>query len=550
MIMIYQLEIMREMITKYLKNAISDGDLNERSYYGESFAALSLLLTEDGKNEPFAETYLKLYKKKDKSVENFHWEFNNYALMKIRAMDKVKDIHTYLYPLHFKGTPCTNWTLLRAVCLAMEGDIERACEIAEKKIISAQEESGLIKDEENVESLQYHAFSALLLYELYELTGKKSYKERFIRAVYFSSNFVLSNGCSLFIGRGQEQIFGYGCLLYILTQGYLETGSKKMIFCLERVVKYIGSFCNNEGEVPLPLVLNRFEKNSKLTLEATDIRHLGWYPYNNYSDYIAFFCYYLSRTINLIKAAGINEIQEYLGEDNTEEYIEFKNRRYLVVKKKKYEAVLAVGGGYWTNDLQFPLIVANERVITPCYGGEQYAESLYSREQSPMPWGKISYPYGRGIMLVKNFIKTIIGIFDKHFFLRNSSDASIEKIDEDIFCLKIGFQGVIFRRIFRFFDDYIEVTEQLNFERRYCFERFYFFNLWFFEDIKIDKKQKNIFRISPKIILELQHEECVHLGKETGYCAMGTLKNLNISEDNVKIKKGKKYAIKYKILFT
>jgi hypothetical protein len=351
-----------------------------RSLYGEPFSVLLWSFWRDEFDKEISGA-LRFYSAKKKTKPEFHWEFNNYALLHYRRRTGERRVDELLQPLRFRGTPVTNWTLLRSAARFAAGHqrMKALCELTDK-LRHCQLPSGQILDDSGVKSFQYHCFSAALLAELSTYRAMACLRRPFVRAVDFIRHFILPNGDTLYIGRGQEQSFGYGALLYILAEAYQMTQRAEYLADLAQVWDYVCKFQRDDGS--FPLVFSGIEDGFPAEADANDARYPGWYPYNNYFDYLPFFGCFLARTAAALEQSTV---MEETPAANTKG--DYGDDSYRVVRRKNYTAVLAVPGGYWTNDMPFPYVCFNGESVFPCYGGEQFQESLYSVEGIPLPWG-------------------------------------------------------------------------------------------------------------------------------------------------------------------
>lgn len=233
-------------ISDYLSNYLSTRScFGARSFYGESFT-LALLSRTSHLTDDLEEKLLLEFKNKDRSDSQYHWEFNNYAMLEAGRLESSS--------LRFKNTPCTNWTLLRSnVRFRCNVDVDVASIEVDKKIKKMQLTSGMILDDPGVRSFQYHCFSAAMLYEIYICTNNNVYLKRFCKAVEFIRNFILPNGDTLYVGRGQQQSFGYASLIYILCGYYSVTKNNSVLGDVENVISLIRKFIRKDGQLEFPL---------------------------------------------------------------------------------------------------------------------------------------------------------------------------------------------------------------------------------------------------------------------------------------------------------
>ncbi len=372
-------------IAEYLHDTlIRHGSFPARSFYGESFASLLL-----ARNEPrygSARAALRdLYRTKNTSDPDFHWEFNNYAWCTLCRETGDESLKEFVLPLRFRNTSVANWTLLRACTRYLAGsETDIACREAKNVLRRAQSRSGLICDQPNVRSFQYHCFSAVLAAEIHALSGETFFLDRFRRAAEFIERFVLRTGDALYIGRGQQQSFGYGALACLLALAFRRFGEPRYLAALTRCVSFLEGYRRSNGS--FPLVLNGSEEGYPSSSSTSDPRFPGWYAYNNYFDYLPFLGVFLRKAADALEGTSVPNAITLPPQTG------YRDANFVVFRTAVYEAVLSRpgggwrgAGGYWTNDLPFPYIVRNGQRVTPSYGGEQFGSTLYSAAGIPLP---------------------------------------------------------------------------------------------------------------------------------------------------------------------
>ncbi|WP_035589110.1 hypothetical protein [Hippea jasoniae] len=399
-------------ISNFIKNHIHKfNGFNVRSFYGETFA-LNLLYLTNNLDEKSKKILISNYEKLDKSHPEFHWEFNNYALLYYKTVSGDNSIDKFIEPLIFKNTPCTNWTLLRSNARLMaKKDEDLAIKEAKEKIKKYQLKSGLILDDPGVKSFQYHCFSMAMIIEIYEQIKDEFFKTSFLKGVEFIRHFILSNGETLYIGRGQNQSFGYGTLIYILAVAYKYTNDKTLLGDIDLVLNFLLKFQREDGS--FPLVMNGIEKNIPKVIDMQNPEFAGWYPYNNYFDYLPFMGFFLARAYYILKNLYCRNIQY-------KQQKEYRDNDFIKIVKPNYEAVLSRPGGYWTNDLPIPYVVSKSKNLTPCYGGEQFQSSLYSLQGIALPFCetfKKSIRWKAILFFIKNhlWIISLFGIIIREY---------------------------------------------------------------------------------------------------------------------------------------
>jgi hypothetical protein len=379
------LNAIQNNIARYIKKYINlNNGFSSRSFYGETFS-LNLLYQNSILDEKSKNILIRSFENIDKANTDYHWEFNNYALLQYLQISQDDTVKKYLEPLKFKNTPVTNWTLLKSVARLLANKNKRlAIEEAKEKIEKFQLKSGLILDKKDDKSFQYHCFSMAMIAEIYEETQDEYFRKSFLKGVDFIRNFILSNGETLYIGRGQNQSFGYGALIYILSLAYKYTNDKTLLGNLEKVYKFLMQFQKDDGS--FPLVMNGVKNDIPKVTNPKDTNYSGWYPYNNYFDYLPFMGYFISKAVQILKTLDISYVEYKENKD-------YQDENFIKIVKPTYEAVISKTGGYWTNDMPIPFIVYKGKSITPMYGGEQFQRSFYSLEGISIPWcrlGKVS----------------------------------------------------------------------------------------------------------------------------------------------------------------
>lgn len=376
--MIQKVENTAYKIASFIASWLSDKPNFEcRSFYGETFS-LALLQKTKLLDDITKLKLLNAYDNLDKTDSKFHWEFNNYALLDYYTNTKDLLIDRFLKPIKFKNTPCTNWTLLRSNARLMAGvDTLLAIKESKTKIQKFQLNSGLILDDPGVKSFQYHCFSMAMIGEIYEQTNDVYFYNSFLNGVEFIRHFILSNGETLYIGRGQNQSFGYGVLLYILALAYKFTNDKTILGDIELVIGFLSRFQREDGS--FPLVMNEVETSIPKLVDMQNPEFAGWYPYNNYFDYLPFMGFFIAKAFETLNDLDTSVIEYTKQKD-------YRDSDFIKLVNPGYEAVLSKPGGYWTNDLPIPYIVTNGKNLTPCYGGEQFQKSLYTLKGIPLPY--------------------------------------------------------------------------------------------------------------------------------------------------------------------
>ncbi len=306
------------------------------------------------------------------SPPDSHGEFNAYALLGCRERLGSDRIAPLLRGVRFGHRHSANWMLLRAVCRVRNGSVTSALQakLEARTALLRHMRFGFIADRPGVRSFAYHAFFGALLADLWRKTRWRWAGLAATRAARFISPFVLPNGDALYLGRGQEQVFGYGALLYLLEAAAQMTGEAALRAAAARAFGHLMSFQRPDGS--FPLVLNGDEPPEPWAWESRP----GWYSYNRYADYLPFL------GCMLMKAAAP-------GMPRLEEDADARDARYpgfRIHVEERYTAVLARPGGASTNDLAFPYVCVDGVSLFPCYGSERAAPP----EAMPFPYGALA----------------------------------------------------------------------------------------------------------------------------------------------------------------
>lgn len=314
---------------------------------------------------------------KDRPPETYG-EFNCYALLHCRERFGVEPVNALLRRIRLAGRHSANWMLLRALCRSLPGPhcAPLRGALGARLALARYLRKGLIADRPGVRSLGYHAFCGVLLCDLWDARGWTWAGQAAAQAAQFLKRFVLPNGDTLYVGRGQAQIFGYGALLCLLERAYYLTADPDLPDLADRVFDWLRSFQRPDGS--FPLVLSRSETPEPW---LPDPDRPGWYRYNRYADYLPFLgCMLLKAEDCVLPPVG--DIPPPVFHPD-----------FRVWRQDRYTAVLSRPGGSSTNDLPFPYVCVSGESIFPCYGVEGPSAPP---ESVPLPFGLLSdgRPYG------------------------------------------------------------------------------------------------------------------------------------------------------------
>ncbi|MEZ8382414.1 hypothetical protein AB6C98_01640 [Vibrio splendidus] len=275
--------------------------LNEEAGYPDQPSwgyAISYLLAKQSDSSEFnelAEKSARHLKRQDSSHPNYSWEFVVFALQKLKKQQRLDKAGT-LDGYHEKGTRMFNWFLLRNINKALCDKFSYLdkCKL-HIGLFLFQNKDGLILDEFKTRSLQYHAFCLFILAHMIEQQPEdKILKKRFLKGVKCATNYILEDGTAIYIGRGQEQIFGYGSLIYALEycNSYVEELDNSI---LNKLASKVISLQREDGSYPLVLRSRQPERRGVcFKSDCPD----GWYGYNTLYDYQPFlgYCLFMAGT--------------------------------------------------------------------------------------------------------------------------------------------------------------------------------------------------------------------------------------------------------------
>jgi len=276
---------MADSLLDYLRSVRDEqGRFPERPTYGYAMTAWFGQLAPEPDGE-LSRCALAAHATIDPEGYDYPWEFVTFALASLDRASPGFVPAELLEGHRTRGTRVTNWRLLRVVNRAMRRGPSLPVWLAARairRVFTSRE--GLICDALGTRSLQYHAFSALLVARLHALCGWPFLLEWLKGAALFSRRQTMADGTALYLGRGQEQIFGYGSLLYVyeyVDRLWPELGLGEVT---DRVLRRLASFQRADGSFPLMLRRREPEPPNVTTAEQP----AGWFGYNTLYDYLPF----------------------------------------------------------------------------------------------------------------------------------------------------------------------------------------------------------------------------------------------------------------------
>ncbi len=407
--MTQSLQTTAQKIATWLAQQVSNDGFPARTFYGEAFA-LWLWQFFPGEFDNAASKLRPIaLRQLNRQDGEAHPEFNAWALLRLsqQSGQPVQELIPSLPRLN--NTPNSNWlllgTLVRLLWAQQSGEKVQLWRLRwhTRLLLARQQQAdGLIRDDRLIArwlplpfpygrtnplrlqkmphlqklSLQYHCFSLALLWDIWQVTGWDFVQTVVQRGHQAIGRFILANGDSLYIGRGQQQIFGYGALIYFLaTQA--AAGNQKAIGQIEQVWSFVQQFQDKDGR--FPLVLRSGESGYPKIVGTRDPRWLGWYGYNNLFDYLPFFGVMLARAAQLQKETTRPPVIDHQPTIN-------RTTQFAFVRQPDWQMTLAAPGGALSQDQPMPYLCLRGQSILPCFGGEAGDDQLYQLTTLPLPY--------------------------------------------------------------------------------------------------------------------------------------------------------------------
>lgn len=402
-------------IASWLAGQVTEHGFPARTFYGESFAIwLWSLFPGEFAREIDALLPRALWQLKREDIQA-HPEFNLFALLNYchtQGLSPEEVIHVFP-PL--RNTANSNWILLGTLDRLLWNRLTGKRQFPETLLrlhtylllLLQQQKDGLIRDDRLFArwlpvpfpfskggrlgiryvarlrrmSLQYHCFSLALLWDICQLAGWIGLKEAVERGAMALLLFVLPNGDTLYLGRGQQQIFGYAALLYTLAALSNYFSKQEIERPWQRIWNFVSLYQRSDGS--FPLVLRHGEYDYPHTVDTSDPRWLGWYSYNNYFDYLPFLGVYLAQTAALISRPKPKVSPVWIKRPEQDLVV---TRRYAVIRKANWQATVAAPHGAISHDQPIPYLCLGGKSVLPCFGGEECSPSSYNLSMLPLPY--------------------------------------------------------------------------------------------------------------------------------------------------------------------
>lgn len=239
----------------------------------------------------------------------YHWDFQNYAFALtfrlLRGHLSADELARWTHALKSWKTndknKLTNWAAMRAWAFAERSDLFGGLLDPLKirhnlrYVKRARSSDGCFDDNFGLSRpIQYHIFTVAILHRLHLVRENADMRQWFLDGVHYFLPFIDPDGDFNYLGRGHEQIFGYGAAIYALEAAYKETGEDHYLALARKLLDYLLGF-KKDGH--FPLVLN----------DRPDEERSGWYDYHHLTVYNAFLGVWLGLAHLLANSEGIAE---------------------------------------------------------------------------------------------------------------------------------------------------------------------------------------------------------------------------------------------------
>jgi len=268
----------------------------------------------------------------------YHWDFNNLAfietydlLKKDLSLEDRKNWEEAILAWKTNTHHATNWLAMRALAAYKRGILfKRKNDFKDAKdwlgeVLAAQRPDGGIDDVKGESCpAQYHAYTAALVYQL--LPFEPSVKKFLLKAAQWLLAITAPDGDMNIYGRGQGQIFGYACAIYLFlaTSNLDHQNAPYYLWIVKKNLERLERFQHSEGWIPL--VLN----SESLSTRA------GWYDYHHITVYNAFVAVWLLLAADL-------KVPKYNVHSPYHKTIFFPKSGILVIHEKNFFTLWAGG---------------------------------------------------------------------------------------------------------------------------------------------------------------------------------------------------------------
>lgn len=451
-------------IAYWLANQLTLDGFPARTFYGESFCLWLWSQFPDEFSSEITQIRPIALQKLNRNDIDGHPEFNLFALLEYCQTANLPITELPSLDPKFRNTANSNWLLLGNLGRVLWNNLNQK-EIYSQKVLywhtklllrMQQQSDGLIRDDRLYSrqlpipllygkggqlgiqylprlsnlSLQYHCFSLALLQKLYTETDwpLTQHIKYGIDAIL---QFTLPNGDTNYLGRGQQQIFGYAALLFVLSEFCKDTNNSTYATKWHKIWRFFLSY--QREDLSWPLVLRQDEKGFPEKVNISDPRWLGWYGYNNYFDYLPLLGAFLAQCDLPDIPSNLEQVH------NTQSLI---TDRHAVIEQKIWKGTITKPEGALSHDQPIPYLCVNGRSILPCYGGDESQGGLYNLSMLPLPFFKLKD--------------------EKFIYLRSILKWKLKSKSPTQVLLKGKGKWATFTRLYEWTDNYIHFQDHLT----------------------------------------------------------------------------------------
>jgi glycosyltransferase involved in cell wall biosynthesis len=376
---------------------------------------------------------------------NYHWDFNNlgfietFGLLSDELPPHEKEVWIYhLLTWKTNSHHAVNWMAMRGLAAYRRGILlERLADISTAKdmldrVLAAQTKDGCFDDiAGQSRPSQYHAYTACLLLQMQHIDSKRILSAC-IKAARWLLKITSPDGDMNALGRGQGQIFGYACAVYLFNAAkFFDPELAPHYQWVEnQIVHRLNHAVRPEGF--LPLVLNDCEITQKA----------GWYDYHHLSVYNAF------ALVWLYLAQGEGTPKKQLKPEPLPYHRTcHKASRLFCVREKWYSFLFAAGetgAGY-----------ASDAGISPHY--IYFTDKVlfrYPLGPGPGKYGKTAASYHQEENIWAPLIKA-----NDRWIAPFSGKGSLDRQGENTIVLTYQIDDIVWKRKIHFGANFIDITD-------------------------------------------------------------------------------------------
>ncbi len=426
----------------------------------------------------------------------YHWDFKNYAFIEtyLKVRDKLAPEERKSWEIGIKhwnqntNNPLTNWLAMRAYANLMRyrtfGNFIDKIKFWnwQRRMEKARQNDGCYDDYRNQSRpIQYHVFTLALIHRIWLLDKSRRLQKHFLEGVKYFSQFIDPDGCFNYLGRGQEQNFGYAVAIYSLeAASQMDIFEKKFYrYMLEKVWEYFVSFQKNDH---FPLVLN----------DRPDEEKFGWYDYHHLTVYNAFVGAWLGLAHQLSPEDGRSNSNAQV-DLTSSKLTHFKSTKNVIYRQKEYFVCLSGGCPEYLS----------EPTITPVHIWFQKVGWLFSCPGGPSPkkYGKRNFVEH----IEKNLLAPIFRLEGGTWDIPAYAECSKMEVNGNSVRIGFDYRACRIERVFVFEEDQIKIRDDFKFNSSAGIEELRYFNL----PIAIDKFDYSIQ--GTRIILSKNNKEQIEI---------------------------------------